>query len=1619
MNGLLVNNKGILANRVFYAVLAAALFVSGAVLASLFIPPVANAGNDKLVDLGESVAFDSSASTGASEYFWYFRDDGNATGMYASHVYHKEGIYEVALVVKSSQGMFATDIVRVTVTNQIPVPNAGLDVNIAEDEIINFNGTASDTPNDIPSLIYNWDFGDGYSSNGKLAAHSYRHAGIYTAILSVEDHNGAIGHDTKLITVSNVAPTANAGSNKSITEGSAIILDGTGSTDTYSDTNGLRYEWDTGTKGPITQVRHADNGVYYHTLTVIDDNGAFISDIAKVTVLNVPPIVSISGVSVCANFTLQATGEKYHDVELILASGGIEQSLVSVYRVPGNPNEQSRTANNISFDLTKKYWAVVRYTPEDDPINGQPNGATPVILTISFEDGSHEVLNHNFNVNHPDTWNWTVDINEQVSTHNITYEGRFYDPGSDDLQTVWDFGDGTPIITSHISNGTAPVYFTETVKHSCESTGTYNLTLKAIDDDGGIGEYVTRLTGPNAGLNVGGIAPAVIANASLYCIKDASMQYSVNQHYANQNESLINYSWDFGDGYIMNGTNVTHEYAFAGEYRVLVKATDDSLAVGFDIVKIVVNNSAPFADVAQSRAANSDSLLLFSATGYDTESDVNFLTYKWEFGDGAIAYGNSQEHTYDAPGVYLAKLTVSDPDGATTQYPIAVQINNTSPAVQISNHVVYGNAQDITIRPSVTDTKSDILALSCAWSFGDGHSGTGMNGTHKYTSSGTYSVSLTVTDPHGASGVAYASVEVAVDNDGDSLTNEYEQTTSHTNSNDPDSDDDYIPDYWEIYTYGTDPLKADADGDTLSDWYEVSFIGYLPSSDVDGDGLTLPFDADSDNDLLPDNVDNEPLTFDACQGVPFVYDAITANATLGAVVAIDYNESVNAPLQIVSFVPPSEIGGHVGNYFDIPVPAHNYSKVCVKLQYPSDSTGVIEENLRMYSMPAGSNNWHYLENSGVDPANDYIWDVSTRITGDGRGGGNDGDNDTLDDVWETNTGVFVSTTNTGTNPNDPDSDNDGLNDSEEIFGNLGGDDFRYWSDVQDKVSTGGNEAQGGGLALADIDNNGKLDGLFMSVDAPSGDNHYRYKVAYDLEPSTGVFARWGNTKLDHQVGSSENQGGAVAFADLDGNGVLDVLFMAIDHPAGDNNYRYKIAWNINSTGDFQSWSGTKGYKSVGSSENQGAGVAFADIDGNGQLDALFMAIDNPDGENNYRYKVAWNINSTGDFQSWSPTKGYQSAGGHETAGGGVGFAYINDNTQLDAIFMSVVNDEGENSYKFRIAYDINSTGDFASWSDVKGRIFVGGANSQGGGLITMLPNGTALDVDRNGIKDTIFMHVDNPSGSNNYRYKIAYDFNMLDPNDYDTDSDGLYDGWNDNVTNGVWDSCERCGEVGDPRHQDAQGRNCGSIATLINNTDHNPHPLVKDIYVEVDHMGAGGALDFCGGHSLSNAARDEVIAAFKRHAIYLHVDDGCMGGMNELAHQNVLSSPWEETYQSNPRYFNPNRLHIFHYALIAHKVSIDGSEDRSGCGGGDSFTIAEDVIPGWPEYDYDTALAGTFMHELGHTLGLGYQDGVNHGDGCPSGYKSCMNYDYQFELVDYHGGGGGYYNDWDNIDYVI
>ncbi|MFH0761040.1 MAG: VCBS repeat-containing protein [Bacteroidota bacterium] len=167
-----------------------------------------------------------------------------------------------------------------------------------------------------------------------------------------------------------------------------------------------------------------------------------------------------------------------------------------------------------------------------------------------------------------------------------------------------------------------------------------------------------------------------------------------------------------------------------------------------------------------------------------------------------------------------------------------------------------------------------------------------------------------------------------------------------------------------------------------------------------------------------------------------------------------------------------------------------------------------------------------------------------------------------------------------------------------------------WSGMIQGPSIGDSNS-GGGAALGDIDKNGRPDVVFMGIDNPEQKNYYWYMIGKNLDQS-GKATSW--TQIIHapcDLGWSSAGGGA-ALADVNGNGKPDLVLMNIDSPEGANAFWCNVGWDIDINGTVSGWSSFTGPKPGYITE--GGGAAVADIDKNGILDLLLMTVDNPYGK---------------------------------------------------------------------------------------------------------------------------------------------------------------------------------------------------------------------------------------------------------------------------------------------------------------------------------------------------------------------------------------------------------------------
>ena len=157
-------------------------------------------------------------------------------------------------------------------------------------------------------------------------------------------------------------------------------------------------------------------------------------------------------------------------------------------------------------------------------------------------------------------------------------------------------------------------------------------------------------------------------------------------------------------------------------------------------------------------------LVAFNASA-SSDPDGSIVSYSWNFGDGQSGSGVTIQHAYSAPGTYTVRLTVTDDDGASdtaTQQVTVTQAANTPPNAAFT-YSPTDPAPGTWVHFDATSSHDpDGTITSYSWNFGDGSTGSGASVYHRFTSAGTYTVRLTVTDDDGASDTVTQQVVVQV-----------------------------------------------------------------------------------------------------------------------------------------------------------------------------------------------------------------------------------------------------------------------------------------------------------------------------------------------------------------------------------------------------------------------------------------------------------------------------------------------------------------------------------------------------------------------------------------------------------------------------------------------------------------------------------------------------------------------------------------------------------------------------------------------------------------------------------------------------------------------------------------
>lgn len=614
---------------------------------------------------------------------WDFGDGTTSTATNPVKLYSLPGTYTIRLIANfgaCSDTAFRT----VSVLNKPTADFTGTNTSACRAPLtVSFTNSSPGFGNG-----YQWNFGDGNTSNLPNPTHTYLTEGVFDVTLIVTNMQGCSDTIRKTGFVTILPPDANI-NNLPYSECDPLTWHFTATINSVDPV--VSYEWDFG------------DG---NTSTLPDPTHTF-----PVGTYTIRLIITTSG------------GCK--DTATVI--NGIIASTKPTANFSANPRDVCAFTNVNFTDLStgnvnRWYWTFGDggTSTDQNPVHMYEDTGYFTVQLVVWNNGCPDTIRFvNYIHIKPPIADFIAAFN-CMDQRIQTFTDRSI--GADEWH--WDFGDG------NTSTLPSPV-------HTYATTGTYIVSLLVINHTTGCTHTRTMaVTVLNEQANF-------IASDSVIC-RNSPINFSAIQSIP---ANIASYQWDFGDGGTGTGQNTTHTYTLAGLYTVRLILTD-ILGCSDTLVK---NQYIQVDGPTSAFGVNTPGQCSMSAVVFNDLSSPDgihpIVSWMWNYGDGVIETLTSPpfQHTYVTPGVYPVALKVTDSRGCTD----SISINN---AVTISQpEAIFGSADTVSCPNQVINFSDSSTGptLSYQWNFGDGNTSILANPTHTYAADGLYTITLIVTDQYG------------------------------------------------------------------------------------------------------------------------------------------------------------------------------------------------------------------------------------------------------------------------------------------------------------------------------------------------------------------------------------------------------------------------------------------------------------------------------------------------------------------------------------------------------------------------------------------------------------------------------------------------------------------------------------------------------------------------------------------------------------------------------------------------------------------------------------------------------------------------------------------------------
>jgi gliding motility-associated-like protein len=722
-----------------------------------------------------NVAFTNTSPGNSSNWFWDFGDGYTSTQQNPTHTYQTSGCYFVDFTATRTGCVSTVTSPNCIQVHNLPQPSYTInssDLACAVPHAVSFSGTSN-----LAGGTYLWDFGDGNTSTAQNPSHTYVTFGVFPVSFTAISAQGC---SATVITETVRIRPVNADFSVDTIKGCSP-LGVTFTDESFSLFPIISYNWNiiggafsgtfTTTNPTITLT---DTAAYNMTLTVTNSQGCSdsttINDIVSV---GFPPIADFAAIdtAVCVdeNVTfINLSSTWADDFAWDLGDGGTDVATnpTWIYADTGSYDIKLKATHNGCINQIEKL-DYIEVLPARAEFSVLRNCITP--YTISFINQS--VGEHRY------FWNFgvTAATNDTANIANPIF--TFPDRGNyivtltvfnDSTGCIHDYSQ-TVIITNPIADfsfsandGCAPLniqvsnnstngnsYQWIVPGATISNAGAANPTIRFLTA-GTYNDYkliVTDLNGCrdtvafNDTINVYDVYPEM--SADQFICPGETVQFT---DISTTSDGIItNWAWTFDNGQTSTLQNPTATFTYQDTFGVRLVVTNS-----YGCTR--TRNRGQFMQVTQPDV-NFETQDTFVCSG----QDVNFTNlssgkgrpltnYLWDFGDGNTSTLETPTHNYNTQGFFTVCLTVTDIQGCDSSFCITDLVRVVNPQANFAADSLQAPCPILVTNFSDSSTNT----VSWAWDFGDGiGTSSNQNPSYTYVNSGSFDVSLVVTDVNG------------------------------------------------------------------------------------------------------------------------------------------------------------------------------------------------------------------------------------------------------------------------------------------------------------------------------------------------------------------------------------------------------------------------------------------------------------------------------------------------------------------------------------------------------------------------------------------------------------------------------------------------------------------------------------------------------------------------------------------------------------------------------------------------------------------------------------------------------------------------------------------------------